>query len=749
MKQGKRILSVVIALFLMVGLLSVPVFADDEPEGFTLTYHLNNGGEDQTYVEENLQKGEDASQPPYFATIDEAGFSNPGYMFLDWNAAPDGSPEYGWQEGQSVYDLDVKPGENFHLYAQWSPYYLISYQPNNGDDTIPAAIMGPFAIGDPETTTFQIADAEDFGFDKEGFRFTGWNTKKDGTGTSYAPGAFVNNLTTKPGKVVPLYAQWQQMETTYRISYKPNNGSHSQVEHLYEIGEEGSEIGKFRIPNVTEQEFVASGFVYEGYLFTGWNTEEDGSGEDYLPGDEVQNLGEEGTTVNLYAQWTPNYYLVSYQPNYGDGSIPAAIEGPFPIGDEETSTFQLEDPFDLGYLNPGYRFTGWNTKQDGTGKPYAAGAYVYNLSKVSGKVVQLYAQWQKMENIYYVRYNPNFGTYEPMVKGPFEIALGEAGTFMIEDNIYINPGKTFLRWNTKPDGSGKDYYPGQYVSNLTETPNSTVDLYALWNDELSYIITYNPNYGDGSIPAALVAYPIGKNATLQTIEATGYGQAGYEFIGWNTKKDGTGTMYQDGQTVPSLSDTPGEFVPLFAQWRPYYVIAYNPNNGDTKIPSALVGPCYIGSSYKIATIESTGYKKTGYKFTGWNTKKDGTGKLYKAGQTVMNLTTKPGSFVQLYAQWTPKAANKLVVSPKKAVKLYRVKLKKAVSFTIKAKAKGKGQITFTPDKKAKKAKIVVTAKGKVTVPKYCKKGQYTIVVKGTEDANYKAPAAKKVVIVVK
>ncbi len=47
------------------------------------------------------------------------------------------------------------------------------------------------------------------------------------------------------------------------------------------------------------------------------------------------------------------------------------------------------------YVCDGYRFTGWNTKADGSGIAYADGAAVLNLTSVNGGSVILYAQWEK------------------------------------------------------------------------------------------------------------------------------------------------------------------------------------------------------------------------------------------------------------------------------------------------------------------------------------------------------------------
>jgi hypothetical protein len=83
-----------------------------------------------------------------------------------------------------------------------------------------------------------------------------------------------------------------------------------------------------------------------------------------------------------------------------------------------------------------------------------------------------------------------------------------------------------------------------------------------------------------------------------------------------------------------------------------------------------------------------------------------------------------------------KAENPLTIKTgKKTYK--RSKLTKKRSFKIGAK-NAQGKVTYTALKKAKKAGIKVTKKGKVTIPKNCKKGTYKIRVNAAGNKNYKA-----------
>ena len=75
----------------------------------------------------------------------------------------------------------------------------------------------------------------------------------------------------------------------------------------------------------------------------------------------------------------------------------------------------------------------------------------------------------------------------------------------------------------------------------------------------------------------------------------------------------------------------------------------------------------------------------------------------------------------------------LTVSKKTYSKSKDLKTKKSFSIGVK---KAQGAVTYTLDKKAEKAKIKVSKKGKVTVPANCKTGSYTITVKAKGNDNY-------------
>lgn len=58
-----------------------------------------------------------------------------------------------------------------------------------------------------------------------------------------------------------------------------------------------------------------------------------------------------------------------------------------------------------------------------------------------------------------------------------------------------------------------------------------------------------------------------KTGKEYTLTANKYVRAGYEFIGWNTKKDGSGKNYKDKKKIKNLTFTEGKTIKLYAQWK--------------------------------------------------------------------------------------------------------------------------------------------------------------------------------------
>ena len=116
---------------------------------------------------------------------------------------------------------------------------------------------------------------------------------------------------------------------------------------------------------------------------------------------------------------------------------------------------------------------------------------------------------------------------------------------------------------------------------------------------------------------------------------------GWTFTGW---KDSNGKTYTDKQSVKNLTTENGATIVLYAQWKPNtYTIHYD-GNGATSGSTPDSNMTYD----KPGTLNKNGFKKNNATFIGW---KDETGKPYKDGQTVSNLTPNNKGVVKLIAQW--------------------------------------------------------------------------------------------------
>ena len=165
-------------------------------------------------------------------------------------------------------------------------------------------------------------------FTREGYSFTGWNTKADGTGTPYADKAIVSF-----DADTTLYAQWTVDPV---ITFVANDGE----------GTMGTQTVK---PNKATV-LTANTFTRADYDFTGWNTAADGTGKAYADKANITT----NKNVTLYAQWTLHKYHVRWL-NW-DGEV--LQKGDYTIEDPVSYDGDIpKRPEDDDYT---YKFRGWD-----------------------------------------------------------------------------------------------------------------------------------------------------------------------------------------------------------------------------------------------------------------------------------------------------------------------------------------------------------------------------------------------------
>lgn len=125
-----------------------------------------------------------------------------GYTFAGWLV--NGS-------GEAVKDLTLGADdytEAITLTATWTAnHYTVAFDANGGSGTMA-----------PQAFTYDAAQAlAAASFTRAGHTFAGWNTAADGSGTSFADGTSVVNLSAEDGASVTLYAQWTE-DAKYSLS---------------------------------------------------------------------------------------------------------------------------------------------------------------------------------------------------------------------------------------------------------------------------------------------------------------------------------------------------------------------------------------------------------------------------------------------------------------------------------------------------------------------------------------------------
>ena len=157
-------------------------------------------------------------------------------------------------------------------------------------------------------------------------------------------------------------------------------------------------------------------------------------------------------------------YVTTYAISYnGNGSTSGSTSG-------QTKNYnQAITLRNNGFTRTGYTFVCWNTKANGTGTDYAPGA-----SYTANADVTLYAKWQI--NTWPVTYNGNGNTGGSTASQTK--TYGEDLT--LRQNGFTRKYYTFVEWNTKADGTGVSYAPGE-----TYSTNAALTLYAIWKRDIT------------------------------------------------------------------------------------------------------------------------------------------------------------------------------------------------------------------------------------------------------------------------
>ncbi len=469
---------------------------------------------------------------------------------------------------------------------------------------------------------------------KKGCKFLGWSTSANGN-VVYQPGDLYD--VNQDGGNVTLYAKWEKAK--YTATVKLNGGSYNGSTNDFTISKYPGEEISIGAPTRSKHNFT-------GYKLTMDNNDGDAPTSVTQSASGFKGIMQMGN-FTLNAQWTPWKHTVRYDANAKNDT---SVKG-IPASQSKTANVDIKLSSDVPTRN-GYTFLGWNTKADGKGTAYAAGAIYKNDQ--NGGTVTLYAQWTPWKHVLHYNKNvPTSSTSQTVSNMPVD-QTKTFGQFMAISNLVpTRKGYTFAGWYTQSNGTGTKYDPG---SNYAADQNGgTVNLYAKWTP-WTYNIKYDQNVKSTSSSKTVTDMPAAQTKTQEidvTLSSMTPKRNGYIFAGWSTSANGS-VEYKQGSRFTKDLDSNGASITLYAVWTPWkHTIHYNsniPTNAPTGTTTVSNMPGDQTKTFdEKLMISSNKPTRKGYNFAGWSTSANGN-VVYQPGAEYKN--DQNGGTVTLYAKWT-------------------------------------------------------------------------------------------------
>ncbi len=606
-------------------------------ETATLTYNVNGGNDDGPADDATWALGATKLLSETVPTRD-------GYIFKEWNTEDDGTGD-GYYAGTAftmtqttlyaIWGKRIEQNDFYQLYTSGTNTIdeiiaaagFPSYITTTVNDKYSWGGIAASSIDVPHDFTgisgstrsfFKLTSGKTIKLSAVGnvkaVRFYGWNngtgatistsvTKVNGSGS--APTISAVDVASVNGTVAEhiIYISTTDGSTAranysasdlYDITFTFNSGSlvgmYVETNDNVTLTYSGNGDGATNLPSdeswaPNERKHLSSTApTRTGSIFKEWNTEDDGTGDGYQPGDaytiptsntslyaiwgtkiaqnnfysfyattDVGGDGDESdekkaarAAALISAAGLPSYITTTFNKAYwwGDGSLSSTIDVPHdftgfgsggnrayiaPQTDHETFTISA-----VGNVKA-VRFYGWN---DGTGATIST-----SVTKVNG------------------------AGSAPTISA---VNVASVNGTVAEHIIYIS---------TTDGSTARDNYSANdlYDFTFTFSGGSWLGMYIETND--TYTLTYDDN-GGSSGPGSASWAP---NATDHLSSTTPTKSGGYVFTGWNTENDGTGTSYASNAvyTMPSTNTT------LYATWK--FVIYHTGDKVDESQIESFAG----------------------------------------------------------------------------------------------------------------------------------------------------------------
>ena len=372
-----------------------------------------------------------------------------------------------------------------------------------------------------------------------------------------------------PGSIITvandtvLKAMWSEEPTTTAVYSVTFYTAHGDIP-VGQLVEEGQKVIKPADPKA------------EGYIFRGWYTEI-----------EYTNIYDFNAPVSknltLYAKWeeeptTKQFFSIAFFTERGTAPAQQSVE-------KGQLAVKPADPSADGYV-----FEGWFREKE------CKNLYDFNTPVTAN--LTLFAGWSeapKQSFVVYFQSNGHGNTPNPQPV--------QSGQKITKPADPVATGYTFTGWFTDP--AAKTAY------NFDAPVTSDVMLYAGWTPN-RYTVLFDSNEGTGTMESLSCTYDI-----RSALPADTFTRSGYNFIGWNTKADGSGTTFTDKAVILNLTDSNGETVTMYAQWKNIYSVIEGVNAVVPKDGTSGVTFRVDGDYSKFTGITIDGQNVPMSQYTSW------------------------------------------------------------------------------------------------------------------------------------
>lgn len=295
----------------------------------------------------------------------------------------------------------------------------------DGTTTLRFTAAGGEGSMDDIVVTRETAGSTKFpenGFTREGYEFKSWNLRSQKLRRQCKPGDSIDCLSSYylkyDGNVVNVEPVWAGAKVM--VNFDDNNGTVKAyplvVGKSYGFTYDSSKTDNAKYGGVSDP-------TRDGYKFLGWFTEPEGGEQitSSYSGGYLMKPEDDGRT--FYAHWSREksvtlnlnggYVYESWKKDYSDQTIPLSENGKITITPEKT----------------GMILSGWNTKQDGTGKNYGDADLSFD------EITTLYAQYREVERT--LKFFKEHGTIDST-----NVVLKSGGE---ESIMYTLPGDTYTK----------------------------------------------------------------------------------------------------------------------------------------------------------------------------------------------------------------------------------------------------------------------------------------------------------------